>query len=75
METNELKSVHDKLSKYDYFSSGDSDFIEVIEWANGEGWDVNVNGNKHISLSYGELEAINYLTKVLQYSYDTVNNK
>jgi hypothetical protein len=37
--------------------------VEVCEWINGEGWDISFD-NKIISLTYGELEAINVLTKV-----------
>lgn len=41
--------------------------IEVIEWANGEGWDICLN-DKLISLTYGQLEAIKYLVKTLDYN-------
>ena len=75
METKTLKSVNDRLQKYDVFANADSDYIEVIEWANGEGWDININGDKHISLSMGELDAINYLTKVLEYGYSDTKNQ
>ena len=44
MEFVKRKSVHDKLSKYDYLSNHDSDdFIEVTEWANGEGITIVIN--------------------------------
>lgn len=42
METVKRKSVNDNLQKYDYLAK-DSDFIEVTEWANGEGWDISIN--------------------------------
>ena len=67
MEFVKRKSVHDKLSKYDYLSNRNSDdFIEVTEWANGEGYDIDING-KLITLSDDELEAINYLTLVMRF--------
>ena len=67
MEFVKRKSVHDKLSKYDYLSNHDSDdFIEVTEWANGEGWDISI-GDRLFSLNWDELAAINYLTAFLQY--------
>lgn len=70
MERNERKSINDSLKKYTY-SGDDSDFIEITEWTNGEGIDISislVNGNdKNYSLSYDELEAINYLSKSLIY--------
>lgn len=54
------------LKKYDHLAK-DSDFIEVTEWANGEGWDICLN-DKLISLTYGQLEAIKYLVKTLDYN-------
>ena len=63
MELSNRKSVNDKLRKYCHLAK-DSDFIEVTEWVNGEGWDITIN-DRVISLTYGELEAINYLTKAL----------
>lgn len=70
MEIKNRKNVVDELAKYDYLRSSKNDFVEVTEWANGEGYDVNicVNGNiKSINLTQGELEAINYLVKTLEY--------
>lgn len=65
IEINELKSVNDKLKKYSPLAK-DDDYITVTEWANGEGWDIDLNG-RLMQLGYEELEAINYLTKVLTY--------
>ena len=64
MELYERKAVTDSLKKYDHLAK-DSDFIEVTEWANGEGWDISLN-DKLISLTYGQLEAIKYLVKALE---------
>lgn len=69
MEFKNRKSVSEKLSKFMY-TSNDSDFIEVTEWTNGEGYDICINDNKTISLHRDELEAINYLTKVLEYDFE-----
>lgn len=66
MKINERKSVSDELKKYDHLAK-DTDFIEVTEWTNGEGWDIWLN-DKLISLTYGQLEAINYLIKTLDYN-------
>lgn len=63
MEVVNRKSVHCDLKKFDILSKPD-DFIEVTEWTNGEGWDIIMN-DKVISLTIGQLEAINYLTKTL----------
>lgn len=63
------KSVSDKLSRFDYLKNKDAsdDFIEVTEWSNGEGIDISIESRPLISLSFGELSAINYLTKSLEY--------
>lgn len=66
MEITNRKSINDKLTKYDYLAK-DDDFIEVTEWTNGEGYDIVIN-DKIISLTSGQLDAINYLTKSLEYS-------
>ena len=67
MEKVKRKSVNDNLKKYDYLAK-DYEFIEVTEWRNGEGWDISIN-DKIIQLTVGQLDAINYLTKALEY-YD-----
>lgn len=66
MEITNRKSINDKLTKYDCLAK-DDDFIEVTEWTNGEGYDIVIN-DKIISLTSGQLDAINYLTKSLEYS-------
>lgn len=55
------KSVSTELKKFDYLAQTD-DFIEVTEWHNGEGWDITINDRK-ISLTDGELKAINHLIR------------
>lgn len=65
MEHYSKKSVSDNLRKYDCLAK-ESDFIEVTEWHNGEGWDISIN-DKLISLTWGQLEAIKYLIKSLDY--------
>ena len=65
MEFNSRKSVNDKLKRYDYLAK-DEDFIEITEWTNGEGYDITIN-DKTISLTEGQLNAIDYLVKSLEY--------
>lgn len=65
MESNKRKSVHDDLNIYDFLAK-ENDFIEVTEWTNKEGWDITIN-DKIISLTEGQLNAINYLVKYLDY--------
>ena len=59
------KSVSDDLKKYDYLSKED-DFIEVTEWSNGEGISITINMNT-FELTFGQLDAINYLSQALKY--------
>lgn len=68
MKFNSRKSINDKLKKYDYLAK-DNDFIEVIEWTNGEGYDIIIN-DKIISLTSGQIDAINYLARSLEYKSD-----
>ena len=65
MEITKVNQITDNLKKYTY-SGKDSDYITLKEWANGEGYDIDING-KLITLSDSELEAINYLTLALRY--------
>lgn len=71
------KSVNIKLSKFDYLSDG-SDFIEVTQWTNNEGMDITIGKGDHVtnlSLSLGEIEAISYLSKTLDYGIQTDSKK
>ena len=68
MEFKKRKSVSEKLNKFDVLAKDDA-FIEVTEWTNGEGNDIIINDDKFISLTWGELEAINHLIKALEYNF------
>lgn len=68
MEFKKRKSVSERLNKFDALAK-DNAFIEVTEWTNGEGNDIVINDNKFISLTWGELEAINHLIKALEYNF------
>lgn len=68
MEIEKLKSVTEKLKVFTCLAK-DSDYISVTEWSNGEGWNIDINTNS-FQLTFGELEAINYLTKYLTYNHD-----
>lgn len=73
MKIGSRKSIYDDLQKYDPLKNKSS-FIEITEWTNGEGWDIAIN-EKTFNLTYGELEAINYLVKALDYESDKVKDK
>ena len=68
MKFNSRKSINDKLKKYDYLAK-DNEYIEVIEWTNGDGYDITIN-DKIISLTSGQIDAINYLVRSLEYKSD-----
>jgi hypothetical protein len=72
-EINQRATVHAKLSDYCHHSVGkESDFIEVTEWTNGEGYDVHICdsvGNRSFSLTYGQLRLVKKLTKTLDTRY------
>lgn len=67
MEHKNVRNVIDSLQKYDYLSNNESDYISVTEWSNGEGYDIDLNGKQSIRLTSGELDAINYLVKTIEY--------
>lgn len=66
MEFNQRTSIKDDLRKYDHLTNKDS-IIQVTQWANGEGWDISINDEPVISLTWGQLDAINYLTNTIQF--------
>lgn len=69
MKINNRKAVSDSLKKFDP-QAKESDFIEITEWTNTGGIDILISdssGDKIISLSYDELEAIKYLELALRY--------
>ena len=66
MEFNERTSVKDDLRKYDHLANKDS-IIQVTQWANGEGWDISINDEPVISLTWVQLDAINYLVNTIQF--------
>lgn len=66
MEFNKRTSVKDDLRKYDHLANKDS-IIQVTQWVNGEGWDISINDEPVISLTWGQLDAINYLVNTIQF--------
>ena len=68
MECKKRKSVFADLNVFDY-TAKENNFIQVTEWTNGEGWDISINDDTIFSLTCGQLEAINYLSKKLDYEF------
>ena len=60
------KAVFSELKKYDYIA-GEGDFIEVTEWKNGEGFDVEIVGklSTRFQLTWGGYTALKKLVKKL----------
>ena len=63
IEIKQRKAKFTELKPYDHFAD-ESDYMEVTEWTNGEGFDVTTIIAKHnqtISLTYGQWEALQAL--------------
>lgn len=69
MEIKNRRCVIEDLNKFDIMAEKNG-FIEVCEWTNGEGFDITISDKKIISLTRGELDAIDFLTKTLDYNVD-----
>lgn len=69
MQIKQRKTIFDDLKKYCVLA-GENDTIEVTEWTNGDGYDVTISskdGIRNLTFTYGELEAINYLIKTMDF--------
>jgi len=67
LEKHTRKSISAGLRQFDFLAK-DDDFIEVTEWSNGEGFDINIscrNGEKYIAITRGEFDAIKQIIKEL----------
>ena len=69
MEIKNRRCIIEDLNKFDIMAEKNG-FIEVCEWTNCEGFDISITDKKIISLTRGELDAINLLTKALDYNVD-----
>ena len=69
MEKYKRKAVFCNLKEYD-FSCKEHSYIEITEWKNGEGIDINACNytDRTISISYGEFKLIKKLVKELDKS-------
>lgn len=79
LKINKRKTVFVELKDWCSFSMGadkknKGHFLEVTEWINGEGYDIHihdVNGERYIPLTYGQLDAIKKCIKTIEKSYET----
>jgi hypothetical protein len=62
----QLDAAFASLKQFDTFAK-DDDFIEVVLWNNGEGFDAHISGveAQHFSISWGQFKAIKKLVKEL----------
>lgn len=63
IDVNKRRAVSSSLTKYCIFAK-DNDFMEVTEWASGEGYDISIYnncGDKSFSLTHGEFELLQVL--------------
>jgi hypothetical protein len=73
------KSVFVELKDWCVMSMGPGQkdkghFLEVTEWANGEGYDVHTyddSGERTMQLTYGQFDAIKKCIKAIEKSYET----
>ena len=67
LEKYNRKAVFCHLKDYD-FASKEHSYIEITEWKNGEGIDINAYNytDRNVSLSYGEFKLIKKLIKQLE---------
>ena len=66
MEKYKKNAVFCDLRKYDYLS-GEKDFMEVTEWSNREGFDVDIESkiSGRFQLTRGQFRALKKLVKAL----------
>ena len=64
MKKNLRKSVFEDTAKYCYLSKN-SDFIEVTEWTNGDGFDVTISERSSFQMTWGEFKLLKKLVKEL----------
>ena len=73
LEVNTLKNITVPMKWFSPMYKDTDDEVSVTEWPNGEGWDISFN-DKHFSLSIDELDAINYITKTLDFNHYGCHN-
>lgn len=78
MEKNTRKSIMENMKVFSP-GCGEHDYIEVTEWANGEGWDITIeyaSEVKRFSLHWDELDALKHLIGELNFYFkdDNTNN-
>ena len=65
MEEYSRRAILENLDVYDVLAA-EHDSIEITEWNNGEGYDIEISSNgqiKSLQLAHGEIKAIKKLIK------------
>jgi hypothetical protein len=57
IKTFNRKAKYIDLKPYCHFAK-ENDYIEITEWSNIEGFDITINGEKHLSLTWGQWDAL-----------------
>ncbi len=67
MDKYNRKAVFSNLKKYDHLAD-EHDFIEVTDWKNGEGFDVEIVSklNARFQLTWGQFAAMKKLVKKIE---------
>lgn len=67
MEIYNRKAIFKELEDWCHFAD-ENDYIEVTEWTNGEGVDIDIHSKVggNISITYGEWKLLKKLIKVLK---------
>lgn len=63
IEINDRKSA---MAKFEDVWHKEHDFMEVTQWSNCEGWDVQINDTTHFSIHFTEFKALKKLIKELE---------
>lgn len=68
IETYARDGVFAELKQWCFGYGKEHDFIEVTEWANGEGFDVDIETDQRqrFQLSWGQWEALKYLVNKIE---------
>ena len=67
MKTEYRKSISENLKDYCHLSK-DYDMMEIVEWTNGEGFDLYISSgscDKYTSFTFGEFDLLKKLVKKL----------
>lgn len=61
------KSIFSEIGEYCYLSK-EHDYIEITEWTNGDGFDIDITseGQQKISITWGQFKLLKKLVKQLE---------